>query len=361
MTNYITSVGVQQFSITISSGSTNGTATITAVGSGAFIVYGGINPSVSNSNSNEAFAYLTKTNSTTITATRNTGTAGTVVITGSIIDGDPTNLIKSVQYGTISIGAASSSGTASISAVTNANTAIHFLGDAYASAAGYDPTATPILTLSGTTVTATRSAITGNADTVGFVAIEFQGSVLNSSVQNIAASHAQNVTSYTASVSSVTANNTISIYAGQSASINLTNNAQTLQYGTLTNGTTFTVNINTSAGQAGSTYKYNLSIVEFKAGVLNSSVQRGTTTLTAATSNTSTITSVTAANSGIVWLGDTTSDTGTNFNQDLGAVVLTNGTTVTVQKNSATSNITGSWEVLEFPAFSGGVIIAWIT
>ena len=116
MTNYVTAAGVQQFSITIASGNTTAAATINAVGSGAFILFGGMSPSVAN-NPAEDFASITLTNSTTITATRVLGTTGTVTITGSIIDGDTTNLIKSVQYGLVTIAAAASSGTASISSV----------------------------------------------------------------------------------------------------------------------------------------------------------------------------------------------------------------------------------------------------
>jgi hypothetical protein len=41
------------------------------------------------------------------------------------------------------------------------------------------------------------------------------------------------------------------------------------------------------------------------------------------------------------------------LNQGEGQAALTNSTTVTVSKNSATGNITGSWEVAEFSS-SGG-------
>ncbi len=127
MTNYITSVGVQKFSITIASGQTTGTATINAVGSGAFIMPGGCNPSVS-SNGEEISAYLSLTNSTTITATRTLGTAGTIAVKGCIVDGNTTNLIKSVQFGTITLTTGVTSNTASISAVTNANAVVQYLG-----------------------------------------------------------------------------------------------------------------------------------------------------------------------------------------------------------------------------------------
>src|SRR5579872_4680284 len=126
MTNYVTSAGVQQFSITIASGSTTGTYTLpNSVGSGAFILWGGLNPSVSN-NPAEDFARLSiNTGTGVITATRNTGTAGTVVVTGCVVDGNTTNLIKTVTYGTINIATSSTSGTASALTGTVGNTAIH--------------------------------------------------------------------------------------------------------------------------------------------------------------------------------------------------------------------------------------------
>jgi hypothetical protein len=350
MTNYITSVGVQQFSITIASGQTTGTATITSVGSGAFILFGGMNPSVSNDPA-ESFARVTLTNSTTITATRNTGTTGTIVVTGCIVDGDTTNLIKSVQYGSVTISSGNSSGTASISTVTNANTAIHLLGWSSTNASYSGVNENPILSLSGATVTATRQG-TGTAITVSFVAIEFQGSALTTNaVQNIAATSSSSVTSYTASLgSNVVLANAISIYAGSNIATVTTIPAQIKQYGALTGVGTVTVNVNTAVADAKT---YRCSIVEFASGVLAASVQRGTTTLTGVVSNTSTLSpSLTVAQSAISWLGNTSSDS-VSETADIveGAVALTNSTTVTVTKHTSTLNITGSWEVAEFPAF----------
>jgi hypothetical protein len=354
--NYITAAGVQQFSITIASGSLTGTATISAVGSGAFILFGGINPS-NGSNPSLAFAYVTLTNSTTITATRNTSTSGTVVVTGSIVDGDTTNLIKSVQYGTVSIGAASTSGTAAINAVTNGNTAIHLLGWKSASTILSPQAEYPVLTLSGTTVTATRqSSASGAALTVGFVAIEFQGTALNQNVQNVAATSSASVTSYTAAITSVVVNNSICIYGGMAAAG--ATPANTKQYGTLTSSTVLTANINTAVAIA---KKYNCTVVEFISGVLNSAVQRNTTTLTGATSNTSTITGVTRGDSAISWLGNSTTVATSALDQAEGDAVLTSGTVVTLAKVTATGNITGSWEVAEFVPFSAGqIFMGWL-
>ena len=316
MTNYVTALGVQSFSITIASGSTTGTATINAVGSGAFILWDGENPSVSNDPA-EDFAYLALTNSTTITATRNTGTAGTVKIYGCIVDGDTANLIKSVQYGTVTI-ASATSGTAAISAVTNANAAVHLLGWSSSNATLSGINEYPLLSLSGTTVTATRPGSTGTL-VVGFVVIEFQGSALNRSVQNVAATISTSVTSYTATISSVNMNNAFTIFAGHSIATATTNVATIKQRGALSAATTVTVSVNTAAAYA---KNYNCSVVEFVPGLLNSSVQRGSTSLSSATSTTVNLSTINEAYAAAVWLGSTTTGTTAVLDRVEGAASL---------------------------------------
>jgi hypothetical protein len=79
------------------------------------------------------------------------------------------------------------------------------------------------------------------------------------------------------------------------------------------------------------------------------SVQRGTIVLTGVATNTATITSVSTADSMIKWLGESSSDAGVNTTErSLVSVTLTNGTTVTATRTSATSNATVSYEVIEF-------------
>lgn len=344
MTDYLTSAGVQHYSITIPNGSTSATATINAVGAGAFILHDGVNPSVANDPAND-FARVTLTNATTITATRNSGSAGSVIVTGCIIDGNTTNLIKSVQYGTISLASGATSNTATVTAVTNGNTATHLLGWSSASTTFAANQEGPVLSLSGTTVTAARPN-SGVALVVGFCIIEFQSGALNQNVQNVAATSSASVTSYTAALTSVNVSNTICIYAGASIATSTTNGGQYKQYGVLTSSTLFTVNSGVAVANA---KKFNCSVVEFASGVLKSAVTRGTTTLTGVTSNTSTFgPAVEKAYSGFNWLANSTSATTTQQNRWEGQGVLTNGTTVTVTKNTATDNITASWEIFEF-------------
>lgn len=81
-----------------------------------------------------------------------------------------------------------------------------------------------------------------------------------------------------------------------------------------------------------------------------SSVQLVEITLTAATSNTATITSVNTANSFIVFLGETTNITAQNGATVQTRVELTNGTTVTASRNTGTNNVTARAIVVECTA-----------
>jgi len=79
------------------------------------------------------------------------------------------------------------------------------------------------------------------------------------------------------------------------------------------------------------------------------SIQRGTITLTGVASNTATITSVVLANSVLVWLGQSSTDVAvSSTDRSYTAVSLTNSTTVTGTRSSASSNVTVSFEVIEY-------------
>lgn len=79
------------------------------------------------------------------------------------------------------------------------------------------------------------------------------------------------------------------------------------------------------------------------------SIQRGTITLTGVASNTATITSVDTANSLLRWLGESSNDAGVNTTErSYVKLDLTNATTVTATRTSATSNSVVSFEVVEY-------------
>ena len=347
MTDYITPIGVQHFSITIPPGNATATATINAVGARAFILMGGLNPS--GSVQSESLAYLSLTNPTTITATRRLSSAS-VVIKGCIIDATE-NLVASVQYGTITLPDGTASATATISPVNNNNTAVHALGMA-TDANGSFAENNAFLSLSGTTLTATVLGAYG-LFIASYCVIEFASAALNQNVQNLAINSSASTTSITSTINSVDIDNTICIAGGTTCNSGSYSNGQI--YGFLSNSTTFALAIN-SASTARK--QYNVSIVELKTDILQSAVKRNRTSLSGVNLNTSTISSVMKASSVISWLNNSTNSP-SSIGEATGAAVLTNGTTVTVSRNNSSNNILGSWEVAEFPpskqAYSTGL------
>lgn len=78
------------------------------------------------------------------------------------------------------------------------------------------------------------------------------------------------------------------------------------------------------------------------------SIQRGTITVSAATSNTATITSVSTANTRLKLLGNTADQNDQDMTRAFCRLALTNATTVTASKGSATGANIVSWEAVEY-------------
>lgn len=80
------------------------------------------------------------------------------------------------------------------------------------------------------------------------------------------------------------------------------------------------------------------------------SIQRGTITVSAATSNTATITSVDTTKTLISKLGSTTTVSVASYEPGRSEcrVELTNATTVTAYKNTSTDSITVGYQVVEY-------------
>lgn len=338
-TTYVNSV--QYININIASGSTSNTATISAVGSFAFILFNGFEASET-LNTARSYARIELTNSTTVTAFRNTGTSGTVTVKCCVVDAT-SNLIVSVQSGTISIASGSTTGTATVTAPAAGKFALHCLGWISTQTTLSLSNIEPLLTISGTTVTATRQ-FSGNTEVVGFVLIEFAVGALAQDVQSFAKSWTSSATSSTQAITSVNANNTLILWAGSNGN-SAGDESSIEQTAELTNSTTATLRVS-NAGFIGC--KYNFYVIEFASGVLNSAVKRGSTTLTGVTSNTSTIASVNTSKSAINFTRYIATSNSANINNVCGDVELTNGTTVTVSRNGNSGNITGNWEVAEF-------------
>lgn len=350
--NYLTKRGVQQFTVTIASGNTTGTTTINSVGSLAFIVWGGSTTSVATA-TNEGYAYVQLTNSTTITATRNTGTAGTITITGSVVDAT-SNLVNSIHQGTLVIanGQSSSPLSGNISVVF-ANTAPQYLGCTTTTgtiSCGNTMAYVELLNDAGLYFPIANRGGSTNALTVGYVMVEFQPGVLTSNaVQKLLPASSGTVTSWTATPSTVNMNNTITFYGGNDIVSASTATPTAFCNGQLTANNTFTVNVNTG----NTTVKtYSASLVEFRPGVLASNVQRGTTTISASTSATQSITSANSATSVAPFLGNTATTTN-SLTASMASTTFTNNTTLTFNLGTS-STVVNSWEVWNFPAYANG-------
>lgn len=349
MANYVNSV--QQVSITIPAGATTGTASVSAAVDTFFLVYqsGTTTATVSNA---EAFTRVS-ISGTTVTATRGaSGVASACTVNCAVVDADATNLIKSVQMGTITTTTAT--GTATISAVTNANTAIGILGTSQTLTTYHYDLNTMRLSLSGTTLTATNMNGASGTTIVGYVVVEFQGAALNQSVQTFLKSWTNSTGSTTQALTSVVPTNSMVFFAG-GGSTNGDTAADEQPTVAITNATTATIKCGNTA--SGNTQNTAFSVVEFVAGVLSQSAQRGEIALTAATSNTATITSAAVANTLLNMTGwRSTSSVITTHATIVPNVTQTNATTVTANVTAAATTTTVAYEALTFST-GGGVVV----
>jgi len=168
---------VQCGTITINSGATSGTATITSVDTTRTALSNNGYTGNDSSGSAVTDAWLTLTNATTVTATRSTNTSETYT---SVVRFCAlqflSGLTKSIQIGTATIAANQTSGNATITSVNTAKAWPLWLGQSSECNSGgfSNDRGTAAITLSGaTTVTATRNTLDANFNcTVGFEIIE---------------------------------------------------------------------------------------------------------------------------------------------------------------------------------------------
>lgn len=345
MTNYVNSV--QQVSITIASGSTTGTASITAA-TGTFYIDDQYQTTSATTSMAQGFARLS-ISGTTVTATRNTSSTNTVTVNCAVIDADATNLIKSVQFGNINI-TTGTTANATISSVTTTNTEVVYLGHSSGLAAFDYSINTPRLSLaSATTVTSTVGA-SSTSSNVAFCVIEYQGTALNQSTQFVSKTWTTSTLTTTQAITSVNVNNTKVTFAG-SENHNTLTFASDQNWVQLTAATTLTYHCGATNGDSTTT---NVWVVEFVAGVLSQNAQRGSIVMTAAASNTATITSATPSTTVVKWVGYTSpTASAANLGVILPRLTQTNATTITANLNaSGTSTI--AYEALTYSTGGGG-------
>jgi hypothetical protein len=230
------------------------------------------------------------------------------------------------------------------------NSVVHLLGWSSNITTFNQATDYPLLFTDGNLVYGQLAQSGGAGINAYFVVIEFQGSALNQNVQNFTIQIPAATTPGTATINTVNPNNTVIFGAGYNADNGTTTATNTfftnIQLGSATQVWAET---NTLLGVGHFVNAYG-SVVEFASGVLNSAVQRGIISFSGNTSATASLTPVTAANTAMNWLYNTTMAASVNLRTSLATGVLTNGTTVT-EKITTAGTVAGSWEIAEFPAY----------
>lgn len=252
----------------------------------------------------------------------------------------PAGIIESIQQVEFTIASSATSGTTTISSVDTAKTAIffshHILGgrrQTNTSTVANDAMVRVDLT-NGTTVTATRGDNPAFAITVVCTVVEFTSAAVDS-IQQGSIQFTGTTTSNTDTISSVDTARSVVVHNGVDTSQNASIGGSAFTDVVLTNATTVTATRD-AAGSA--TINTNYVVIEFAAGIVDS-VQPFSVAITSGTTNTATITSVDTAISMIFPGGMTLDSTSMQGDDDLCYAELTNGTTVTATRNTASAQV----------------------
>lgn len=214
---------------------------------------------------------------TAISATRLSTTGNTTVFL-TVVEFYPA-VVNSIQYGTVSLPASSTSQPATISAV-GANAFVIPLGAMLVSATAqtWGNSSAAIQLTNSTTVTAFGTGT--NAISVGFVVVDLTSAVIDT-VQSVSHTDATTSTSYSDTITSVDTTRSIAIYGGSMTTVNAA--AQNMEHTVVIAGAT-TVTLTRSGGGANTRTVY-YTVVQWKAAALFGAVQRGSVALAATTSN----------------------------------------------------------------------------
>ena len=334
---------IQAFSIA-SNGASTATATITTVDTAnTIVIHNGFSATTANDgNLSVQYNQLVLTNSTTVTATFGSSAPAGITIKGYVIEFKST-VIQSIQTGDILIGSSSSSNTATISAVTLANSAVISTGGRIGDNNGSMENVMCTLALTdSTTVTATRGVSLASTNMwTRYYVLEFKPTIITS--RNAISNNMSGVTSTNTAITAVDLNKTILFNAGTrtGASSALTRCASLMFTSGLVRGIV--------GGTGDSQSTANAQVLEFAQGV--SSVQSGSITIASGSlTNTATISSIDTAKSALIFSGVTATTSTQQLSSSYGHVVLTNATTVTATRGNAllTQDITLYFMVVTF-------------
>lgn len=331
---------IQQVQITIGLNAASNTATISSVNtSNTVLLFNG--QTTNSTNPDVTMCRVALTNGTTVTATRGASSSGvTTTVRCTVLEFTSAAVTTGAQTGTITIAAASTSNTATISTVGTTRTWCVYQGLTTTNTSINNSTFTNLELTNATTVTAARNGSSNNA-IIGYTIIELSATAVDA-VRNESGTFSTNATAPTVTITStVTARSTLS-YNGITSAVSAWDSSSHRL--ALTNSTTVTC---TRTGTSTSTRVIKFQVIQWATGVLNS-LQTGTTALAFVTSATSTITSVNTSKS-VITLDNFNTSVATNSTASSNpAVVLTNSTTVTGENGLGGSTTTPAWEVLEF-------------
>lgn len=325
-------ISAEQFSVTIASSAATGTATLNkrVDTTTSFIVWG--HQISSAANTENCLARLTLTDGVTVTATRDTASATTITVYGTVVYCSP-QFVKSVQAKSVTLTGTAT--TSTITAVRTDKTVVLANGFTTSNANANLTTSLARVSLTNSTTVTVNINSVGTTCVVNYVAVEFQPDCVIS-VQQVAITAASGTSATATLATNVDMNNTLCFWGSQQSGGNT--RAQMFSKIVLTNPTTVTASWNTSSIV---TRTVNATVVNFAPKVIRS-VRRGTTTISASTSATSTIDFVDVNMAWCMFLGF--SCTGASHAATLAGIALTNGTTITATLSSSGTD-TVSWEV----------------
>lgn len=339
-TKYVNSVTA--YTLTISSGNTTASTTVSAPTGTYFMLWGG-NSTTATTSMAQGMCYVTLSG-TTLTATRTTSSTNTCVANVTLVDAT-SSLVSSVQSGTIAMTSGTSK-TATITSVTTTSSSVNLLGWSQGNATfTYAPNRPLLVLTSATVVTASVKSLTTSM-TASYQVISWAAGALNSNVQPFTKTWTNSGTTTTVTISSVTVNNAIMLYDGDNQ--NCCAFAVDNQWAQITGPTTVTVN--TDFADADS-IEYAGTVVEFVAGVLTQADQKGVVSLSSTTTAAATITSAPTATTAAYITGwGTTISATTTLSEVQPTLVMTNATTLTGSLGSSGTAVIG----YEATSFSEG-------
>lgn len=260
-------------------------------------------------------------------------------------------VIQSIQKGTITIGAAASSNTATITSVDTTKSILIYEGRQPTStgSANNNRSAARIALTNATTVTATRQN-TNDAVTVAFTVIEFASGV--NSIQSGTIAIAGAGTSNTATISAVGATAFV-LWLGGSTAITALNWTSTESSVELTNSTTVTARC-----QANEQMTVGYMVVDLDSTIVTAVQQRAVTNTSGSAAFTDTITSLDTTKTLLFYNGAIVPGTNSTVTSFACTVVLTNATTVTVTRvgtNAGSQTINYTAVTFAGTALNGGV------